>query len=86
MMILEVILTIIAAFRGFKFYSLVPILIALGLGLGVGFNLGGSEYIQVISLSLDVLCIATLSLMIAFKKEKFCQVFGLSEEASSETK
>jgi hypothetical protein len=84
MLIIEVILTIIAGFRGFKWWALMPILIAIPLGFALGFNLAGSEYLWSITLVLDVVVIITLLLMVAFKKEKFCDTFGI--EYKKETK
>lgn len=70
LLLLEIVLTIVTWFRGWKWYALIPILSVLVIGLTMGFIFGVLGY-DVIEISnqkwvnvFDILAVAALAVMI----------------------
>ena len=70
MIILQIILTIIAWHRGWKWYSLLPVGLAFGIGFIAGASLGVNGSIEELSwIRLDIAAIIALIFMAIIKKD-----------------
>lgn len=70
MLILEIILTIIAWGKGWRWFSLIPVGVALSIGFMLGINEVNMDALGSTTLFIEILVTIALILMIIYPKKK----------------